>query len=82
MKYKVSIATPNGSRIDECFEDYKEASGFESGAKWALTFANNTEIRVTLSETIPKPEGCSCPIKKNDGSPFDGVSYYCPLHGR
>ena len=25
---------------------------------------------------------CICPDKKNDGSPFDGVSYHCPLHGR
>ena len=34
----------------------------------------------------PEPDGtpktCTCPPKKNDGSPFDGISYYCPLHGR
>jgi hypothetical protein len=31
---------------------------------------------------IGKEEGCSCPPKYNDGRPFDGVSYGCPLHGR
>lgn len=33
-------------------------------------------------DEMSKEEGCSCPFPKNDGSPFDGVSYHCPKHGR
>lgn len=29
-----------------------------------------------------KTPSCCCPTMKNDVSPFDGVSYYCPIHGR
>jgi len=49
-----------------------------------------TEIKYKLSNhtswvsegCMALEEGCSCPPKKNYGSPFDGVSYYCPKHGR
>lgn len=31
---------------------------------------------------LQKEQGCTCPLKHNDGRPFDGVSYHCPKHGR
>jgi hypothetical protein len=40
------------------------------------------EIKIQLNETSKEEPKCDCPEKKNDGSPFDGVSYYCPIHGR
>lgn len=45
-----------------------------------------SEARRSLKELEDKicaaEKRCICPPKKNDGSAFDGVSYYCPLHGR
>lgn len=52
---------------------------------WEALGGNPAPNRVT-EVYPPEPDGtpkvCSCPPKKNDGSPFDGISYYCPLHGR
>jgi hypothetical protein len=83
-KYKVDIVPHNQGGCYRRFENYAEAENFYDGAKMALSMAKVEDglVMVTLAEIVPKPEGCSCPIKKNDGSPFDGVSYYCPLHGR
>ena len=29
-----------------------------------------------------KPETCTCPDFYKKDSPFSGVNYYCPIHGR
>jgi hypothetical protein len=36
----------------------------------------------TKDDGPEESQACTCPPKKNDGSPFDGVGYSCPLHGR
>lgn len=85
MNYKVAIINKYTLKEEahQFFEKYPSAQNFGAGADFALKISEkHLSYDVKLTENKPKQDGCSCPVKKNDGSPFDGVSYYCPLHGR
>lgn len=47
-----------------------------------LTYQLKNHTSTVRIHEISKEEGCECPFPKGDGSPFDGISYYCPKHGR
>ena len=84
MNYKVTILNKETSKeVCQTFSKYESAQYFEAGIHFALELVKQgSSYKITLSDDRYREEGCTCPVKKNDGSPFDGVSYYCPLHGR
>jgi len=47
-----------------------------------ISYKLENHTNPVTDDGIQKDDVCICPPKKNDGSPFDGVSYYCEKHGR
>jgi hypothetical protein len=73
-----------GEMATELYQVRQENVRFKT-ALIAISKHKNGAADIALDVLEPRRAAqseCTCPPKKYDGQPFDGVGYYCPLHGR